>query len=609
MAKVQGRAGRLSIYVILALLIVGLIGFGTDNFGGGARSVASVGDRDVSAEAYARALQAELRRAQAATGQPVTMSDLRAQGRDAAILGALLSQAALDGEADALGVSASDERVRDMLLAFPAFQGPSGFSDEVYRSALGRTGLSEAEFEGEIRDEAARELLLGAVSGAATPPEAYREAVLTYIGETRRVSYALIGEEALEAPIAEPSEEELAAWFAENAEAFTRPEAREVTYAILRPGALTDEVEVAEEAIQALYDGRSHEFVRPERRLVERLVFPDEEAAAAAAARLDAGEVTFDALVEERGLTPGDVDLGDATRDALGAAADAVFALEEPGVAGPAPTGLGPALFRVNAVLPASATPLEDVRDALREELALGEAERLVDERATEIDDLLAGGATVEELAELGLDVGTATIDAETTQGPAADPAFRDAALSAEEGDFPELRDLAEGGIFALRVDAVTPPRVPELAEVREEAGAAWRDARLRERLAERAEGLAETFAEGGEIPAEVETVEALRRDGVVEGAPDRFAQGAFEAEVGDVAVVHGLPAALLRVEEASPPDPEEARNALIAAALDAQLQQGLAEDLLAAYVRSIQAERGIGRDQGSVQAVLNQFN
>lgn len=609
MAKAKGKAGRLAIWVILALLIVGLIGFGTDNFGGGARSVASVGEREIPAETYARELQAELRRAQAATGRPVTMSELRAEGRDAAVLGSLLGRAALDAEARELGLSAGDERVRDVVVSLPAFAGEEGFDVERYRLALGRTGLSEAEFEAEIRDEAARDIVLAALGGAALPPPAYREAMLRHIGETREVAYALLDEDDLEAPVPDPTGEELAAWFAENAEDFTVPETRRLTYAVLRPEALAGEVEVSEEAIRALYDDRAEEFVRPERRLVERLVFPDEEAAAEAAARIEAGEVGFDALVEEAGLALGDVDLGDVTREELGPAADAVFALEEPGVAGPAPAGLGPALFRVNALLPGSETPFEEVRDDLRLELALGEAERLVDDRAGEIDDRLAGGATLEELAELGLEVGALALDPATREGPAADPAFREAALAAQEGDFPELRDLAEGGLFALRVDEVIPPRVPELEEVREAAAGAWREERVKARLAARAEALAETFVEGGEVPLEVERIEALTRTAAVEGAPDRFTEAAFEAEEGDVAVVQGLPTALLRVEAVAPPDPEDPRTALVAAALDAAAEQGLAQDLSAAFVRAVQAERGIGRDQGAIEAVMARFN
>ena len=61
--------------------------------------------------------------------------------------------------------------------------------------------------------------------------------------------------------------------------------------------------------------------------------------------RIRAGEATFEDVVADRGLTLDDTDMGDVTRDALGDAAEAVFALEEPGVTGPVETDLGPCDF------------------------------------------------------------------------------------------------------------------------------------------------------------------------------------------------------------------------------------------------------------------------
>ncbi|MFH7450842.1 peptidylprolyl isomerase, partial [Pseudomonas syringae pv. tagetis] len=87
-----------------------------------------------------------------------------------------------------------------------------------------------------------------------------------------------------------------------------------------------------------LYQSRIDEFQQPERRMVERLVYPSEADAAAAKARLDAGEVSFEQLAAERGLTLTDIDLGERAEAELGAAGPAVFALDQPGVVGPVQT-------------------------------------------------------------------------------------------------------------------------------------------------------------------------------------------------------------------------------------------------------------------------------
>ena len=613
MAERKGKASRIAVWVILALLVVGLIGFGTDNFGGGARSVAAVGDREVTAEAFATAMQAEQRRIQQEAGQPVTMAELRGAGVDQAVLGQLMTQAAFGAEADAVGVSAGDAQVRDALVAEPAFQGPDGrFDPAAYRSALERSGLGEPEYEADLRDAAARRILLSAVAGGVEAPPAYTDAILSYAGEEREVTWAAFDAAALDEPVGDPAPEELAAWYEANGEAFTVPETRVVTYAWLRPEALLEQMEVTDEAVRALYDERIDEFVRPERRLVERLVFPTELEAQDAADRIAAGEAEFDALVEGRGLELADVDLGDVTRADLGEAGDGVFALAEPGVVGPLPTDLGPALFRVNAILSASETPFEDVRDELRREVALIAARRAAADMAVELDDLLAGGATLEELAaDTPAELGTVRLQPGDEEGIAAYAAFRDAAAAASEGDFPELLTLDDDGLAALRLDEVVPPRVPPLDEVREAAVEAWRADRTRERLAERAEALGASFAEGGDIAGPGITVaqaQNLRRTGTVDGAPEGFVETAFETGPGAAAVVAGRPVALLRVDAVSPPDADAPGNEIGAELLRAQVAQGMAQDLLTAYVRSIQSEAGIERDQAAIEGVLAQF-
>ncbi|HBN31907.1 MAG TPA: peptidylprolyl isomerase, partial [Rhodobacteraceae bacterium] len=159
-------------------------------------------------------------------------------------------------------------------------------------------------------------------------------------------------------------------------------------------------MEVDEAALRTLYDEQSARFNIPARRIVDRLVYPNQATAQAALDSLSSGAKTFETLVTERGLTLADVDLGEVSRaDLTGAAADAVFLLTEPGVAGPVETDLGPALFQVNAVLEAQNTSFEQVSDELHAEYVADRARRQIDDGIVGIDDLLAGGNTLEEIA------------------------------------------------------------------------------------------------------------------------------------------------------------------------------------------------------------------
>ena len=177
MARRGGR--KLSdyfVWAILILLMVGLAGFGIGNFGGSATQVGSVGNASISANAYARAIQAELR-AQAAEGGPFqTLGDLRAAGLDRAILEGLVARAALTHEAGELGLSVGDEEVARQVRATSSFQGIDGNFDRAgYELALDRAGYTVEEFEETIREDVSRSILQSAIIGGLTMPDAYVE--------------------------------------------------------------------------------------------------------------------------------------------------------------------------------------------------------------------------------------------------------------------------------------------------------------------------------------------------------------------------------------------------------------------------------------------------
>ena len=313
----------------------------------------------------------------------------------------------------------------------------------------------------------------------------------------------------------------------------------------MTPETLAASIEIPEDELRAAYDAEPERYQTPERRVADRIGFGTAEEAAAARARLDAGEIDFDALAAERGLTPEDIDQGFVTAAGLsGPARDAIFAAEGPGIVGPVETPLGPSLYRINAILAATTTPFEEARADLARERARAEAERRIHEDTAAIEDLLAGGATAEEIAsETSLELGELALDAGTTGGLADDPAFRQAALDAEIGVETDLIALADGGLATLRVDAVEPPALQPLAEVRDRVAADWTAARTAEALTTLADGYVAELDGGLTLAALAERLDRpiasagpLTRGDTAEGAPPALVAEVFAAEPGAAA-------------------------------------------------------------------------
>jgi peptidyl-prolyl cis-trans isomerase D len=94
-----------------------------------------------------------------------------ALGIDRNVRAQLVTLAALDNETGRLGLSVGDETVGQEVLAVPAFRGLDGsFDREAYGSHLQQAGLSEREFEEQVRYDTARTLLQGPSSVPSPRP-------------------------------------------------------------------------------------------------------------------------------------------------------------------------------------------------------------------------------------------------------------------------------------------------------------------------------------------------------------------------------------------------------------------------------------------------------
>lgn len=611
----KGKGTQVVVWVLMAMLVVGLGGFGVTNFGGGVTSIGRVGDREIDTNTYARALQQELAALTAQFGQNITLSQAQSLGLDRQVLQSLVTQTALDNEAARVSLSVGDAVVAQRITETPAFQGTAGqFDRETYRFTLDRNNLTESAFEADLRADVARQLLTGAIAGGFVAPAPMTDTLYNWVGERRGFSLLRLTEADLATAIPTPGDEELRAFYDANIDQFTAPEAKRIRYAALLPDDIADEQPVDEATLRRLYDSRIAEFVQPERRLVERLIYPSSEAAEAAKARLDSGEA-FETLVAERGLELEDIDLGDVAREDLGAAADAVFALTEPGVVGPFDSNLGPALFRMNAILSAQEVTFEDARSDLAVEIQADAARRFIADRVEAIDDQLAAGASLEDIsAEQGmrLDSIDYVAGAAAPEGIAAYPAFREAADGLAEGDFPEAVLLADGGVVALEYVELVPAAPIPFDTARDAVETAFVADATAKALADRAVEV-KAAVEGGQSLGAfgiVERTANISREGFVEGAPGDLIAAVFAMAPGDVRVIEGPNfTGVLRLDEILPAAQEGEDVAALKEALSAQIEQAFAQDALQLFSNALTDEAGIYLDQNAINAVHAQFN
>ena len=603
--------GKTAMWILMGLLFLGLGGFGAVNLSGNIRTIGSVGDKPIAVDTYARQVQQELRAIRQQTGSAMSFAQAQSLGLDRAVLQRLTRERALDHEATQMGLSIGDEVLRDRILEISAFQGVDGqFDREVYAQSLRSAGLNENEFEVSLREETARQLLQGAILSGVEMPAAYSETLVAYVSEQRDFTWVLFRD--LDADQASASDEELRGYFDANADSFVLPATKKITYAWLNPTDILDQVDIPEDELRAEYDARADQYNHPERRLLERLVFADQASADQAAAALEVNGTTFEALVQERGLELSDVDLGDVSLESLADAGAPVFGAEVGAVVGPAPSSLGPALFRVNAVLPAQIMTFEQAEPELRDALATDRAIRLVEAQAEDFDNRLAGGNTVEQLAEqTEMVMGQLDWTVDSTDGIAAYEAFREAAATVTAEDFPKIEQLEDGGVFALRLDEALPERPATYEDVTDEVATRLNAEQTVARLKAEAE-TAKAALEAG-TPLDVQGLEPRvetdqTRNAFLVNTPRGFTAEVFEMEMGYIRILEGTDTVVMVRLDAVNAAGDSPEATALTAQLREQQNQALARGLFDIFADDTLLRAGQNLDPRAINAVNVNF-
>jgi peptidyl-prolyl cis-trans isomerase D len=439
----------------------------------------------------------------------------------------LVTQAAIMQEAQRLGIVVPDDEVRRTVYEIPAFRGPNGHFDmNTFQGALRNAGLTEPRFLAMARADLANRQLMEAVRAGVEPPDTLTRAVVEFQGEKR--SADMVELPFATAPRPEPPAEAALQRFWENhPDLYSTPEYRRVKIVILSPQTVAKDIEVSPEDLRAAYDQHKAEYVTPPKRSAQVVTAPDQARAAALAAewRRGADWERMQLAAKEAGGTA--VALDDATREEFPSPelGTAVFDAAPESVSDPVKSPFGWDVVRVLKVTPGSDRSFEEAREALRDRVVAERAADLLYERANKLDNLLASGTGLDQLAnDLGLAAMTGTLDArgQTMDGqpvPIPGPtelrdAIVQAAFQTPKGEPPRLTEVQtppSGGsaYYAETVEDIVPSARKPFETVRDQVLADWtKDAVRHAREQEAAKLLADV--KGGQSLQDAATVAGL---------------------------------------------------------------------------------------------------
>ncbi len=617
-------------FALFALLIASFGAWGIgDIFQGPTHSynVADVGEVEIDQQEFSRSLRQELARLAPQFGGRLDIEQAQAFGVVQQVMERLVNRALFEQHASDLGLVVTDDQLRSQIATLPVFQSESGrFNRLAYETALRNSGLTEAAFLTDLRGDIQRQQVVNAISGAVAMPRTMADLLYRYSAETRTGETVVFRNDSIP-EIADPGEAQIEEYYKAHSDDFLAPEFRKVTVLQIDPAKLTGEAAVSEEMLAEEYELRIESFSVPERRSVSQILYPNEEAAKDAVAKLREGR-NFATVAEETGagapVALGLVTLNDLSAQ-LPALAEAAFAVEKDGVSDPVQSPLGWHLVHVSEIEEGQIFPLEEVADQLREQLKIGLATDTAISLANALDDTMAGGSNLEEAAgALGLTVesydrvdrGGNDESGEKIADLPDDRTFINTVFSTEIGEESLLTETAQGGYFIVRVLDTIPATAKPLADVRDDVIAAWKDAERARLLTAQATELVEAVNKGGDFAELAQergltmtTTPALRRFNTTPSAdiPVDLPTKLFELEEGKAASVQDNDGVMVaRLVEITAAPEAEAETSI--AALQSNLAPRIQRDIVDQFTDTLNESYEVNVNSRNLDTVLSQF-
>lgn len=607
----RGSTGTVA-KVLFAVLVMSFAIWGIGpvfrNFGRG--SLAKVGSQSIGVEDFQRQLQNELQIISRQSGRHVTMDQARAAGLDNRVLAQLMAWAAVEQHASDLDLALSDEALVKELKDDPAFKGPDGkFSKLTFENVLSQMGLSERGFMKLRRRDEVRQQVTDALVNSIAVPGSMIDLVNGWRGETRVAEFFTIDQEKA-VTVPEPDEAKLKSTYETHKSEFTSPEFRKLAVLALSVDSLKGKMDVSDAEIAASYEESKKDYNTPERRRVQQIAFKDKKAAEAAKAALKDGK-TFGEVAKEAGARDADIDLGLISKAQLidPKIGDAAFSLEKEQVSDVVEGRFATVLLRVSDIQPAITRTLPDVKDQVRDKLAIKKAEKELQGQLDLVEDKRAAGKPLKEIAD-EMKIQYLEIPATDRYNKTPDDklaiALPDAlsviraAFDSEVGLENEGIELRDGGYAWVDVLGVTEKKQKPFDEVKEDVKKlAISDERaklvseLATKLAERADKGESMEALAKEADAKLDTTPPFTRMTEPQGLSKQAVTRAFtmtKGKAASAATTNGKSRSVFKVTEITPaPEATKEQREKISK----ELKNQLTDEALSEYVIALQAQLG----------------
>jgi peptidyl-prolyl cis-trans isomerase D len=447
-------------------------------------TVAKVDGREITSGEFRRTYQAQLQAYRSAYGNNMSEQLLKQLGIDQQILQQMVDERAALAEADRVGISVSDEEVRQRIFSMPAFQENGQFiGDSRYQQLLRmqRPPLTPSDFEDNVRHGLAVEKLRASITDWLSVPDSELEKEYRRRNDKVKLAVVSFTADNFRSQVS-ASDAEVASYFDAHKNDFKIPEKRKIRYLLIDVDALRAKVTIPESDVEKEYKNNEEQYKTPEQVRASHILLKTEgkdDAAVKAKAEeilkqaksgADFAELAKKNSEDEASAkNGGDLDYFGKGRMVPEFDA-AVFAMQPGQVSDLVKTQYGYHIIKLVDKKPATTRPYAQVRQQLHDQLAYQRAQAQAADLAQNLEKQIKSPGDLDKVGKAqGLTVQESGFFARDEPilglGPAPEAANK--AFDMKQGEVAGPLRASRGFVFETMV-AKQDPYVPKVEEVKE---------------------------------------------------------------------------------------------------------------------------------------------
>ena len=525
------------VKIIFGLIIIVFVFWGVGSFQGDRASVlANINGEPLLIKEYEKSYQENLRLVKNRNPK-ITDKDLQEGGFGWQVFTNMVTTRLLEAQAKKLGITVSKDEMRASIATIPAFLNKDKkFDPKRYEAILAANNVTPGEFEADYRQDLLLRKLSAFLALPASVSEAEARTIFDFMREQATIHYIPFEAAGFSKGIT-PSDEAIKKYYEARKDEFATPVQIKIDYLEFTPKALAKPDEVSDADVEAFYKANQNKYARPEQVRVRHFLImlaPDspKEAVEAATAKLKAIAAKLRAGTDFTSLMPKQANNPDGLMaenwawlpkgslpKEFAPFEKAAFDLKPNEVSEVVRTPLGLHVVQAGERKAAGETPLSEVKDDIRQELAERKATDKLAKALDAVQDKLATGQDLDKAAAAE-NMSLHSSEFFSKQTPPASLGLADQALGTlfgmKKGETSDTPLSTQDGFLLARVADVKPAGFTPLDQVKD----VIKDRLVAEEALKLARAKAEETAKEMATPDGLKKVLAAYKDKIVVSKP-----------------------------------------------------------------------------------------